>query len=102
MILIYNIIALLSMPFFALWLLIYLIIKPEKRAIIPQRLGFGLKLPPNRKEHTLWIHALSVGEITSASLLVKQLHQLKGESTTIVFSTTTVSGHHLAEQQIAP
>ena len=102
MILIYNIIALLSMPFFALWLLTYLIIKPEKRTIIPQRLGFGLKLPPNRKENTLWIHALSVGEITSASLLVKKLHQLKGESTTIVFSTTTVSGHHLAEQQIAP
>jgi 3-deoxy-D-manno-octulosonic-acid transferase len=102
MILIYNIIALLSTPFFALWLLAYLIVNPEKRTIIPQRLGFGLKLPPNRKENTLWIHALSVGEISSATLLVKKLFQLKGESTTIVFSTTTVSGHHLAEQQVAP
>ena len=102
MILIYNIITLLALPLFALGLLIYLLIKPQKRASLPQRLGFGLKLPPHRKENTLWIHALSVGEITSASFLVKQLHRFKNETTTIVFSTTTVSGHHLAERLIAP
>ncbi|NNK58138.1 MAG: glycosyltransferase [Desulfofustis sp.] len=102
MILIYNIIALLLSPFFALWLLVYVILVPEKRSVILQRLGFGLKIPHPPKSKTLWIHALSVGEITSASLLVKQLHHRKSESTTIVFSTTTISGYQLAERLITP
>ena len=102
MILIYNIIALLLSPLIALWLLIYVIIVPEKRPVIFRRLGFGLKLPHSPKSNTLWMHALSVGEITSASLLLKQLHHQKSDSTTIVFSTTTVSGYRLAERIIAP
>ena len=102
MFLFYNIITLLLMPLLLLWLLIHLFLNPEKRAVIPQRLGLGLVLPESRKENTIWIHALSVGEITSAALLVKQLYQNRGASTTIIFSTTTVSGHKLARQQIIP
>lgn len=102
MILIYNIIALLLSPLIALGLLAYVIMVPEKRSVILRRLGFGLKLPRTHKANTVWIHALSVGEITSASLLVKQLHRRKSDSTTIVFSTTTVSGYRLAERLIFP
>jgi 3-deoxy-D-manno-octulosonic-acid transferase len=102
MILIYNIITLLLTPLLALWLLAHLIMVPDKRSVILRRLGFGLKLPRTPKANTLWVHALSVGEITSASLLMKQLHQRKSESTTIVFSTTTVSGYQLAERLIRP
>ena len=102
MILIYNIIALLLSPLIALWLLAYVIMVPEKRSVILRRIGFGLKLPRSPKANTVWIHALSVGEITSACLLIKQLHHRKSDSTTIVFSTTTVSGYQLAERLITP
>ncbi len=102
MIFLYNIITLLLVPFLALFLPIYLIFKPAKRHIIPQRLGFGLKLPSHRKNSTVWIHALSVGEVTSACYLVKQLYQDKQKSTTIIFSTTTMSGYEVAKQMIRP
>ena len=102
MFLLYNIITLLLMPLVLAGLLIYFLIKPDKRAIIPLRLGVGLTLPAHRKETTIWIHALSVGEITSASTLVKKLYQNRGASTTIIFSTTTSSGHQLAARQISP
>ena len=102
MIFLYNIITLLLVPLLALFLPIYLIFRPEKRHILPQRLGFGLKLPSNRKKSTVWIHALSVGEVTSACHLVKQLYQDKHKSTTIIFSTTTVSGYEVAKKIIRP
>ena len=102
MIFLYNIITLLLVPLLALFLPIYLILRPEKRHILPQRLGFGLKLPSNRKKSTVWIHALSVGEVTSACHLVKQLYQDKHKSTTIIFSTTTVSGYEVAKKIITP
>ena len=100
MIFFYNIITLLLVPLLALFLPVYLLLNPEKRSIIPQRLGFGLKLPSNRKRSTIWMHALSVGEVTSACHLLKQLYLQKQPSTTIIFSTTTVSGHRLAQQQL--
>ena len=102
MIWIYNIISLLLAPLFALWALFYLLVNTEKREALPQRLGFDLGSIPTHNKRVLWIHALSVGEITSAYHLVKELHQQHGHSTTIVFSTTTVSGHQLAQRLIAP
>ena len=77
MIFLYNIITLLLVPLVALFLPIYLIFNPAKRHIIRQRLGFGLRLPSHRKKSTVWIHALSVGEVTSAYHLLKQLYQDK-------------------------
>ena len=102
MIFLYNIITLLLAPFILLLLPVYLLFNPEKFTIIPLRFGFKLKLPSKRKQSTLWIHALSVGEITSAHHLVKQIHRERHTSTTIIFSTTTGSGHQLARRLIAP
>lgn len=102
MIFLYNIITLLLAPFIVLLLPVYLLFNPEKFTIIPLRFGFKLNLPSRRKQSTLWIHALSVGEITSAHHLVKQIYRDRHASTTIIFSTTTASGHQLARRLIAP
>lgn len=102
MMVIYNIIALLLTPLFALALPIYLLVHPEKRKVISKRLGFGLELPARRKKATLWIHALSVGEVTSAHHLVQLFHRHHRESTTVIFSTTTLSGQQLAKRLIGP
>ena len=102
MMVIYNIIALLLTPLLALALPIYLLVHPEKRKVISKRLGFGLELPARRKKNTLWIHALSVGEVTSAHHLVQQFHLHHQESTTVIFSTTTRSGQQPAKRLIGP
>ncbi len=71
------------------------------------RLGFGLArlmaalptVPPGAP--VIWLHALSVGEATSALPLVAGIRQSWKEAR-IVLSVTTSSGHRVAEQLIAP
>jgi len=99
---IYNVAQLLLAPLIVLLLPVYLIIRPEKRKSIFPRLGFGLDIPEERKKTIIWIHALSVGEITSAYQLVRQLHQEKKDSSTLVFSASTTSGYQLANRIISP
>lgn len=52
-------------------------------------------------KQTLWIHALSVGEVTSALPLVRSLQEGLPD-TEIVFSAATRSGKDLAEKIIMP
>lgn len=99
---IYNLFHILLLPLLVLILPIYLILKPSRRSSIISRLGFGLELNGRRKQKTIWIHALSVGEVTSAYPLVKKLHQEKRDTVNIVFSATTSSGREIAEHLIAP
>lgn len=94
----YNLIQLALVPLFILILPFYLISKPQKRDVIFKRLGIGLSQPGDQNKLTVWIHALSVGEVTSAYSLVKSLYQSKGSSINIVFSTTTATGHQLAQK----
>ncbi len=99
---IYNLIQILLVPLFIIIGPLYLIIKPSKRASLLNRLGFGLDSLVRTGHKTIWIHALSVGEVTSAQPLVCRLAAEKKAPLSIVFSTTTQSGHHLAEKLIAP
>ena len=72
-----------------------------------QRLGLTLRtcLParPQQKNRgpVIWIHALSVGEVTSALPLIRGLRKEYPDAT-LYFSTTTHTGLHTARQLCGP
>lgn len=88
-------------------LLALLILSRRKyRERIWQRLGNGLRrraekikeIPGSRR---VWLHCLSVGEVTSALPLVRGL-RLRMPAARIIVTVTTSSGMRVAEQQLAP
>jgi len=93
---IYNLflyISLLILAPIAAW---RLLTRPEKMAGLWQKLGFGL---PAMREKTIWIHAVSVGEVMAAEPLVEEL--AKRSNRPIVISVTTVTGREVAEKRLA-
>ena len=64
-----------------------------------ERLGFvPERLLNNHSENTIWVHAVSVGEVLAISRVIKELKaQLPGWR--IVVSTTTDTGQRLAQQR---
>lgn len=86
------------------WPLLFLVIlaSPKYRKRIPQKLGFGLaKNITVAGEHspTFWIHALSVGEVTSAIPLISKLRDTYSQSRIIVTCSTS-TGQKLASERL--
>ena len=54
---------------------------------------------PRQREGTIWIHAVSVGEVLAAYPLAKQLKQRYG-GRRLVISTTTITGQKLARERM--
>lgn len=69
--------------------------------LVLERLGLNLSRLPVRQGPVIWIHALSVGEVTSALPLVKGIRESISPAQ-IVFTATTRSGKELAERLFAP
>jgi len=100
MIVLYNIFQLLVLLIAWPALLVALLAKPKYRQSVPRRLGFGLQklLKPARfKQKSVWIHALSVGEVASARPLVTGLRKEFPE-VRIIFSVSTRTGLKMATQ----
>jgi 3-deoxy-D-manno-octulosonic-acid transferase len=86
-------------------LLPFILGKKKYRRRIGRRLGWGLarQLPPRASESspTFWMHALSVGEVTSALPLARGLREAFPEAR-IVFSAATRSGGEVATKLLSP
>ncbi len=99
MLIIYNIVQILVL--FLFWPVLLLVAARKKyRKRIWARCGFGLSkhIPPQRDTtKTLWIHALSVGEVTSAAPLVTAI-QAAWPQHCIIISTTTTTGQQTAQR----
>ncbi len=94
--------ALLLLP-----LLPFIVIRKKYRQLVLRRLGIGLadqvaqSTQHQNSAPTIWIHALSVGEVTSALPLVRGIREHLAE-TRIIFSATTRSGNQVAQRLLKP
>ncbi|HEU4887107.1 MAG TPA: 3-deoxy-D-manno-octulosonic acid transferase [Thermoanaerobaculia bacterium] len=81
---------LLALPYF----LLTGVLRGKYLANFPERLGFYKTRPEG---HDLWIHAVSVGEALAAQPVVARILAQRPE-TTIVFTTTTLTGQGQARR----
>ncbi|GJL66776.1 MAG: 3-deoxy-D-manno-octulosonic acid transferase [Nitrospirales bacterium] len=91
----YNVLLLIASPFIVLGLLA----KPRCRRGLLQRLG---RVPPNLKHlhaPVIWIHAVSLGEVTAVVPFVKELHA-QHPHYSFVISTVTETGREAVEQHL--
>jgi 3-deoxy-D-manno-octulosonic-acid transferase len=98
MIILYTLIQLILLPFLFLPLAVIAILVPKYRTRTLRRLGIGLKKEHlTKKGKTIWVHALSVGEVTSALPLVSGIRKEMPEAM-LVFSASSRAGAEVAEK----
>ncbi len=99
MFVLYNILQLVLLAVFLPIITIFILFSSKYRGRIPSRLGFNLdhRFSMQRSlAKTIWIHALSVGEVTSAVPLIKGIRN-KFPGYTIIVSVTTRTGKGVAD-----
>jgi len=98
MFIIYNVLQILLLPILFLFLPAILFLRRKDWGRFSARFGRQLKIAKKNTAQgpTFWIHALSVGEVTSAHPLVMGLRQRHPDSMIIV-SAATRSGKKLAD-----
>ncbi len=100
---IYNVLQHVALVVLGLPLALFVAVTPRYRGRIMDRLGRGLKeqvsqLPAGKKR--IWIHALSVGEVSSVVSLVRGLRNTYPEAQ-IFLSTSTRSGARYRSEVLA-
>jgi 3-deoxy-D-manno-octulosonic-acid transferase len=103
MTILYNILQLLLLIIFIPFMPVIFLLRKKDWGRIAARFGAGLK--PGEKtnggnEKTIWLHALSVGEVTSALPLLNGLRQTYPQNR-IVVSVATTTGKKLADTLLA-
>lgn len=105
MIFVYNFLQLILLLVTFPFLLMLVLIKQKYRGRIGQRLGFGLqqKIDGGRLQgrSRIWLHCLSVGEVTSAIPLLRGIRRQLPDAF-IVFTVATSTGMKVAEIQAGP
>lgn len=86
--------ALLSLPWWALQMLR----QGKYRSGFAERLGFVPARLHDARPGSIWVHAVSVGEVLAVSQLIAELHQRHPDRQVFV-STTTATGQSLARQR---
>lgn len=90
----------LSLPF---WLIVVLWSEKRRKTFL-YRMGIRFPRPLDRErfeaEESIWVHALSVGEVLSALPLARHLKQ-RYPGRPVVFSASTLSGFEIANREIA-
>lgn len=103
MIALYTLCQLLLLALFSPLLLTMALLREKYRTTLPARLGIGLAdlLPKDAAAgKTVWVHALSVGEVSSARPLVIGLRRTFPDCR-ILFSATTATGMRTARSLLA-
>ncbi len=97
----YQLLTLLALPVFLIFLGLRLAMRSEYRADFLQR--FGLYAPKILKtvcgRRVIWVHAVSLGEVLSATLFVEALRRQYPRAV-IVFSSGTPTGRAAAQQHV--
>ena len=104
MFVLYNILQLVFLPVLLPFITLFILCSSKYRDRIPARLGLGLAQKISRQGvpkagasfQTIWLHALSVGEVTSAVPLVAGLRKSYPDSR-IIISVTTRTGKRVAD-----
>jgi 3-deoxy-D-manno-octulosonic-acid transferase len=99
---IYSLLTAAGMVLLSPYFVIRALLRGNGLANIPERLGW--KFPPElqgrgTKRESIWIHAVSVGEVLAALPLAKQLKERHPQHRLIV-STTTATGQKLAHERL--
>src|ERR1041384_5764254 len=87
--------ALLSLPWWALQMLRL----GKYRAGFTERLGFVAARLSGANPDSIWVHAVSVGEVLAVSQLITELKR-RYPARQIFVSTTTATGQKLARQRL--
>lgn len=82
-------------PFFA----VYSLVTNSKRRGLWHHFGLVPSPPPSSTQKTLWVFALSLGEVTAAAPVLKLIHEERPDLRLII-SVTTDSGYDGALQKI--
>ena len=102
--LIYSLLTAAGMVLLSPYFLIRGLIRGKNLSNIPERLGWKFpselaEQPVARMQESIWIHAVSVGEVLAVLPLAKQLKERYPERRLIV-STTTTTGQELARERL--
>jgi 3-deoxy-D-manno-octulosonic-acid transferase len=91
----YNIILTVSAIAFFPWILFQAIAAPRRRVGLRQRLGHS----PFGSGSSVWIHAVSVGEVKAVSPMISLLTDHQDFTGEVFLSTVTVTGQRTAEKE---
>ena len=92
----YNALLVLGFPF----ILCALLLKKRCRSGLLQRMGWVVPLGWGSQEHVLWVHAVSLGEVSAIVPFVTMIHQ-RYPAIRIVVSTITETGREAVQQRLA-
>lgn len=92
----YNVLLILAFPL----ILCALLLKKRCRSGLLQRIGWVVPRGWDSRQNVLWIHAVSLGEVSAIVPFVRMLHQ-RYPATRIVVSTITETGREAVRQQLS-